>query len=76
MVNKDGAPAVGASVELSRTGGTKFTQTADINGKYKFGNLSIGDYDIQASLAGNAPSDPAKVKVTAGAAQTINLKLK
>jgi hypothetical protein len=68
--------AVGASVRLSQAGAVKFTQIADAGGKYKFDNVPPGDYDIQASTA-TATSDPAKVKVTAGATQTVpDLKLK
>lgn len=76
VVDKDGTPAVGASVELSQSGVKKLTLTADASGKYKFNNVQVGDYEIQASLTGKAPSDPAKVKVTAGAAETVKLKLK
>jgi hypothetical protein len=75
VLDNAGSPALGATIELSQTG-KKFTQTADLNGKFKFDNVPIGDYDIQASLTGKTPSDPAKVKVTAGGTQTVNLKLK
>lgn len=76
ITDKTGIPAGGANVELSQSGGKKLTQKADANGKYKFDNVSPGDYDIQASLTGHIPSDIAKVKVTTGAAQTVNLTLK
>jgi hypothetical protein len=76
VTKADGTPAVGAGVELSQTSGKKITQTADAQGKYEFDSVPVGDYNIQASLTGSMPSDPAKVKVTAGATQTINLKLK
>ena len=75
VLDNAGSPALGATIELSQTG-KKFTQTADLNGKFKFDNVPMGDYDIQASLTGKTPSDPAKVKVTAGGTQTVNLKLK
>jgi hypothetical protein len=74
VLDNAGSPALGATIELSQTG-KKFTQTADLNGKFKFDNVPIGDYDIQATLTGKTPSDPAKVKVTAGGTQTVNLKL-
>lgn len=76
VTDKTAAPAGGANVELSQSGGKKLTQKADANGKYKFDNVSAGDYDIQASLTPHMPSDLAKVKVTAGATQTVNLTLK
>lgn len=76
VTDKTGTPAGGANVELSQSGGKKLTRKADANGKYKFDNVSAGDYDIQALLTGHTPSDIAKVKVTAGAAQTVNLTLK
>jgi len=76
VTDKTGTPAGGgASVELSQSDGKKLTQKADDKGKYKFDNVPQGDYEIHASLAGNA-SDPVKVKVTAGAALTVDLKLK
>jgi hypothetical protein len=76
VVDKNGSPAAGASVELSQSGIKKFTQNADTNGKYRFENVPVGNYDIQASLTGQTPSDPAKVSVSAGTTQTANLKLK
>lgn len=76
VVDSAGAAAGGATVELSQAGGKKLTQTTDPTGKFKFDNLPIGDYDIQASKIGATPSDSAKVKVIAGRSQTIALKLK
>jgi hypothetical protein len=76
VTDKNGTPAGGANVELSQSNVKKLSQTADANGKYKFDNVPLGDYEIQASLAGNQPSDKAKVQVTGGAAQPVNLKLK
>lgn len=76
VMKADGTtPAAGATVELSQTGVKKLTQTADAAGKYKVDNVTAGDYDIQASLTGNGPSNPGKVKVTGGATQTADLKL-
>lgn len=76
VTDKNGAASGGANVELSQADGKKFTQKADANGKFKFDNVSPGDYDIQASLTGHQPSDIAKVKMTTGATQTVNLSLK
>lgn len=76
VADSSGSPAAGASIELSQGTTKKFTQTADLNGKYDFENIPIGDYEIQASKTGSAPSDSAKVKVAAGGTQTVNLKLK
>ena len=76
VVDSANSPAAGATIELTQGTTKKFTHTADLNGKYDFDNVPIGDYDIQASLSGHAPSDSAKVKVTAGGTQTVNLKLK
>jgi len=76
VLSNAGSPAAGATIDLSQSGNKKFTQTADLSGKFRFDNVPTGDYDIQASLAGQTPSDPAKVKVTAGGTQTVNLKLK
>ena len=76
VVDNAGTPAPGATIELSQGTTKKFTHTADLSGKFEFDNVPIGDYDIQASLAGHTPSDSAKVKVTAGGTQTLNLKLK
>lgn len=74
--DKNGTAAVGATIDLSQSGSKKFTQNADVNGNYKFDNVPVGDYDIQASLSGHSPSNVEKVKVVAGATQTINLSLK
>jgi hypothetical protein len=76
VVDNAGSPAGGATVELSRTGTKPLTKKADASGEFKFDDVSIGDYQIQASLTNHNPSDPTPVKVTAGATQTVNLKLK
>lgn len=76
VLDKNGTPAGGATVDLSQAGVKKFTQTADLSGKFKFDNVPIGDYDIQASKSDHTPSDSAKTKVTTGRTQTVNLKLK
>ena len=76
VVDSTGAPAGGATVDLTPAGGKKLTQTADSGGKFKFENVPVGDYDIQASKTGHTASDSAKVKVTAAGTQTVNLKLK
>lgn len=76
VLDNNGTPAGGATVDLSQAGVKKFTQTADLSGKFTFENVPIGDYDIQASKSGQTPSDSAKVKVTTGKTQTVNLKLK
>ena len=76
VVDSSGSPAAGATVELSQGTNKKFTHAADLNGKFDFDNVPTGDYNIQASLTGHAPSDSAKVKVAAGGTQTVNLKLK
>ena len=76
VVDSSGSPAAGATVELSQGTNKKFTHAADLNGKFDFDNVPTGDYNIQASLTGHAPSDSAKVKVAAGGTQTVSLKLK
>ena len=76
VLDNAGTPAAGATVDLSQAGIKKFTKTADSGGKFKFNNVPIGEYDIQASKTGQTPSDSAKVKVTTGTTQTVNLKLK
>ena len=76
VVDSNGTPAGGATIDLSQAGVKKFTQTADLSGKFEFANVPIGDYDIQASKSGHTSSDAAKAKVTAGKTQTVNLKLK
>jgi len=76
VIDKTGTTTGGANVELSQADGKKLTQKADANGKYKFDNVPGGDYNVQASLTGHESSDIVKVKITAGAAQTVNLALK
>lgn len=73
---KDGTTAAaGATVELFQANVKKFTATADPTGNYGFKNVSAGNYDIQASLLPNGPSNAAKVTVTASTTQTTDLKL-
>ena len=76
VVDNNNSPAPGATIVLSQGTNKKFTQTADLNGKFDFDNVPIGDYEVQASLTGHNPSDSAKVKVTAGGTEKVNLKLK
>lgn len=75
VVDRNGSPAVGATVDLSQAGVSKHTQTADASGAFTFGNVPVGTYNISANLAGQGPSVPAKVTVAAGAPQTVSLKL-
>lgn len=76
VVDNTNSPAAGATVHLSQGTNKKFTQTADLNGKFDFDNVPIGDYEVQASKTGHNPSDSTKVKVTAGGTEKISLKLK
>lgn len=76
VVDNAGSPAGGATVELSRTGAKPLKKAADATGNFKFDNVPVGDYQIQASLTNHNPSDPSPVKVTAGETQTVSLKLK
>lgn len=76
VLDNSGSPAAGATIDLSQGTNKKFTQTADLNGKFDFDNVPIGDYEIQASKTGHTASDSVKVKVTAGGTQTVPLKLK
>jgi len=76
VVDNSNSPAAGATIELSQGTNKKLTQKADLNGKFDFDNVPIGDYTIQGSLTGHTPSDSAKVKVTAGGTEKVSLKLK
>lgn len=75
VTDNTGAAAAGAEVVLSGADGKKVSAKADAKGKYKLDNVPPGDYDIQASLQGHAPSTPTKIKVTAGGSLTADLKL-
>lgn len=74
VTKADNTTAQGASVVLSQ-GNTTQQKTTDANGKYKFENVAVGDYNILASLA-DVSSDSKNITVTAGAAQTVDLQLK
>jgi hypothetical protein len=76
VTNAGGAPAVGATVEVTQTDGTKQTGKADAQGKYKIEKVPAGAHDVQASLTGQTPSDKTKVTVKVGETQTVNLTLK
>ena len=69
-----GAPAIGATVQLSQPSGRKLTATTDVNGQYKIEKVPVGDYNIEATTTGHT-SGSQKVSVKAGAPQTVNLKL-
>jgi hypothetical protein len=74
-----GAPAPGATVELTTTDGKKLNAKAGADGKYKIDNVLAGEHDIEAKAAANAagqPSGRTKVTVKAGETATANLTLK
>ncbi|HEV3469615.1 MAG TPA: carboxypeptidase-like regulatory domain-containing protein [Pyrinomonadaceae bacterium] len=71
-----GTPASGATVELAATDGKKYTGKTDNKGKYRIEKVPAGDYEIQATLTGQNPSDRKKVTVKAGESQTVDLQLK
>jgi hypothetical protein len=73
VTKADSTTVQGASVVLSP--GNATPQKTDANGKYKFENVAVGDYNIVASL-GNVSSESKKITVAAGAAQTVDLQLK
>jgi hypothetical protein len=70
----DAAPQ--ATVTLSQGGVKKFEKTADATGKYKIDAVPVGDYDVEALLAGNANSDKVKVTITANGQHNVALQLK
>jgi len=70
----DNTTMQGASVVLS-PGNTTQQKNTQANGKYKFENVAVGDYNILASLAG-VSSDSKTITVAAGAVHTVDLQLK
>lgn len=76
VTDSQGAVAAKATVDLFQSGVKKDTETTDDKGNYKFDQVPAGEYEIQASAQGSQPSDLTKVTLKAGAAQSVNLKLK
>lgn len=62
VIDNNNSPALGASIVLSQGTSKRFTQTPDLNGKFDFDNVPIGNYDVQASLTDHNPSDSVNVK--------------
>lgn len=70
--DRDGI-VVGAAIVLQKTNGASQSTTTGIDGKYSFGSLSSGDYEIDVQQAGFAP---AKRSITLGREPlTIDIEL-
>jgi hypothetical protein len=75
VTQPDGTPAPQATVALSQGGVEKFKGTTDASGKYQINAVVAGEYDIEASRAPQRPSAAAKVQVTSGGQNTVDLQL-
>jgi len=73
---KEGQPAAGAVVLLLQSGSERSRRSADVAGKYRFEDVTPGDYEIQATLANSAPSDKIKIAVAAGGQRTVDVTFK
>ena len=73
--DSSGSPVAGARISVSNvfTGQTEETKT-DASGRYSVSKLSAGNYEVTA-VAEGFPTGKSRVAVTAGATETLNLKL-
>lgn len=72
--DSSGHPLAGAKILLKNVGtGQSVDTESDSSGQYHFSDLAAGDYEISASS--DSLINSAKVSVTPGATQTLNLSL-
>ncbi len=76
VMDPSGAAIGGAMVQVKNTG-TSITQTAisDEQGRYRFPDLAIGDYEVQASQPGFQTVVRKNVSLTVGASPVVDFKL-
>ena len=74
VTDQNGAIVVGAKVTIRSSAGQSKTTTTDNGGAYSFGNLSPGDYTVEASAPSLVLQEPAKITLRPGA-QTLNVQL-
>jgi hypothetical protein len=76
VTKPDGTPAPQASIVLTQGGSEKFKKTADGSGRYKIDGVTVGEYNVEATLSPHNPSDKATVKVISNGQHTVDLRLK
>src|SRR5215470_7385036 len=76
VMDPSGATIGGAMVQVKNTG-TSITQTtiSDEQGRYRFPDLAIGDYEVQASQPGFQTVVRKAITLTVGASPVVDFKL-
>ena len=76
VVDPAGAVIPNATVTaLNQATGVQYTSTTNISGDYRFNNLPIGTYDIDATSGGMRPAKLAGVTVELNRTTTANFKM-
>jgi hypothetical protein len=76
VTDESGALVPGARVVLNGGAGRPRSTTADSRGAYTFTGVAPGTYSVQASAPQLAQAQPARIELTAGGTQVLNLTLK
>jgi Carboxypeptidase regulatory-like domain len=75
VTDPSGAAVSGAAIEVTAADGLLRTSTTDLQGYYRLNNLAPGVYSLRVTTAGFAPFEKTGITVTAGAAQTLLVRL-
>jgi len=76
VVDPTGATVPNATVELTNTGtGIKTSTKTSVDGRYQFGNVPIGTYDINVSASGFGTSGLKNVPVALNKTATANITM-
>jgi hypothetical protein len=75
VVDKDGAPLPGATVEATDVRGTVITAVTDARGEFRYPSLRPGTWTLKASLQGYAAAEVAKVDLALGKTLRVNFTL-
>ena len=76
LLNSSGKPAAEAAVKLhSTTGGRHYAATSGANGKFPFGEIAGGTYELSATISGKEWKAPLPLVITDGTVLTMSLQM-